>query len=141
MKIMNDQPANKKRGRGRPTKYKSEFCDQIIAHGKEGKGVAEIAAAFDVTRETIYDWLRSKTEFSDAYVRAKVHCQAWWEEKGRTMLEGGAMNAGLWKLNMVNRFPGDWKDKTESKLQMDVSGIDALFSKIDSSAGVHNTTE
>lgn len=97
---------------GRPTKYRPEMCQTVIDVAATGAGVAEIACELDITKETFYQWVKQKPEFSDAFKIAKQKCQAWWEKQGRR-LDGGDLNHGLWKLNMVNRFPNDWADKKE----------------------------
>lgn len=92
--------------RGRPTDYRPEMCETVIACGREGKSKAEIAAALDVTRETIYEWAKRHPDFSDALHRAHDLSLAWWEEKSRTGLEkGSSFNAALWKQAVSGRFP------------------------------------
>ena len=49
-----DKPA--KRPVGRPTKYKPEYCEQIIQLGKEGKSIAQMASFFDVDKASIFRW-------------------------------------------------------------------------------------
>jgi acyl CoA:acetate/3-ketoacid CoA transferase len=50
---MNDK--NKHPG-GRPTSYRTEYCEKVIELGKEGYGKAEIAAGLDVERKTLDNW-------------------------------------------------------------------------------------
>lgn len=102
---------------GRPTKYKEEFCEIMIDMAAQGCGVVEICSRIDISKQTFYRWKSEKVEFSDAFTIAKLKCQAWWEAQGRR-LEGGELNHGLWKLNMVNRFPDDWSDKKEVEHQV-----------------------
>lgn len=96
---------------GRPTKYQPEFCDRIIDLGTQGMGICEIAVELGVVRQTIYSWKDQHSEFLDAFTRAREKSQAWWERQGREGLSSREFNHGLWKLNMVNRFPKDWSDK------------------------------
>jgi transposase-like protein len=48
-----------KRPVGRPTKYKEEFCEQVIELGKQGYSKAMIAATLDIARETLDEWIDS----------------------------------------------------------------------------------
>lgn len=95
---------------GRPTDYRPEYCEQAIALGKEGKGIAEIAAEFDVCKATVYAWKVAHPEFLAAMTRADTHCQAWWESAGRSGMYADKFNGTVWAKNMNCRFSDDWKD-------------------------------
>jgi hypothetical protein len=95
---------------GRPSVYHPAFCERAIELGKLGKSLVQIACDFDVTRETIYAWMREKPEFSDAMTRAKAHSQAWWEEMGQVGLTMQGFNASLWAKNVSCRFREDYSE-------------------------------
>jgi hypothetical protein len=48
---------------GRPTKYKKEFCDQLLKHMREGGSYESFAAVAGVSRDTLYDWEKAQPEF------------------------------------------------------------------------------
>jgi hypothetical protein len=98
---------------GRPTLYQPEFCDDVIALGKEGKSLAQMCAHFDIARSTIDAWAEANAEFSEALNRAKTHCQAWWEEKGMSGMEKPGFNAAVWKKSMEARFRDDYTERKE----------------------------
>lgn len=100
---------------GRPTKYKPEFCDVVIASGREGKTLAEMAADLDVGRAAINDWIEKYPEFSCAIKEGLELAQAWWENNGRVATFGGfpGYNATSYIFQMKNRFKEDWRDKQE----------------------------
>ena len=58
---------------GRPTKYKDEFCEEIVRLSKleEGRHMYRIARIFDVGAGTLQDWANTIPEFSTAYARAR----------------------------------------------------------------------
>jgi hypothetical protein len=95
---------------GRPSVYDPAFCEKVVELGKLGKSLVQIACALDVTRETIYAWMRDKPEFSDAMTRAKAHSQAWWEEMGQAGLTMQGFNASLWAKNVSCRFREDYSE-------------------------------
>lgn len=108
-----------KRGGGRPTKYRKEFCEIVVACGKEGKGLAEIASELGVVRDTVYRWTKQHAEFSDAIKRAYEAGLAWWEQKGRDATFGKipGFNATSYIFQMKNRFKDDWRDKIDHDVE------------------------
>jgi transposase len=52
--------------RGRPTKYRPEFCRQIIDLMGEGLSLTAAAAELGLTRECCYNWAYTKPEFRQA---------------------------------------------------------------------------
>jgi len=114
---------------GRPTDYLPEYCEQVLAWGKDGKSKAWIAANLDVTRQTLENWEKAHPQFFDAMTRANLYAQAWWEDLGQdnavSTPGGGALNGSVYSRSMAARFPADWREKTEQKIEgeMSISGI------------------
>lgn len=102
---------------GRPTKYRPEFCDRVIAMGGEGKTLAEMADGLDIDRSTLNDWCVKHETFSRAVKRGLEKAQAWWESQGRLATFGGTegFNATSYIFQMKNRFKDDWRDKVEQE--------------------------
>lgn len=94
----------------RPTDYRPEFCDQVIAWGEEGKSVTWMAAKLDVSRECVYEWARVHPEFSDALTRARAKAQAVWEDMGQDGIKSPMFNGSVWAKSMAARFPEDWRE-------------------------------
>lgn len=91
---------------GRPTDYDPAMCDRVVECGRKGYSRAEIAAALDVSRDTLWRWSKLHPAFSDALQRAHDLSLAWWEAASRTGLnKGSAFNAALWKQAVSGRFP------------------------------------
>lgn len=99
-----------RRDMARPTDYRPEYCDQVIAWGEEGKSYTWMAAALDVSRECIYEWARVHPEFSDALTRARAKAQALWEDMGQTGINSPMFNGSVWAKSMAARFPDDWRE-------------------------------
>ena len=99
--------------RGRPSLYKPEYCDKVIAFGKEGRSLTQMASRLDVDRETLNYWADHYPDFSAALTRAKVHAQNWWEDKGQAGLADRNFNAPLWHKNVASRFREDYADRRE----------------------------
>jgi transposase len=105
-----------KRPVGRPSKYKPEYCERVIALADQGAGPAEYAVEFGVDRVSLYDWAASHEEFSTALSRAKIHEQAWWEREGRSGMRADKFNALVWKTSMQARFREDYTERKETQL-------------------------
>ena len=110
--------AQKKSNAGRPTKYKSEMCKQVIEFGKQGMSKCEIGVRLDISHDTFCRWQNENPEFSEAVKEAMHHSQAWWEEKGRQATFGGVegFNATSYIFNMKNRFRDEWNDTVKTEV-------------------------
>ena len=97
----------------RPTVYDPAYCDQVVDLGKQGKSKAQMAAAFDVSRQTIDNWGVAHPEFLEALTRADAHCQAWWEDQGQQGLLAQGFNAAVWKKSVEARFREDYTERRD----------------------------
>ena len=157
---MKGQPVKKGPG-GRPTKYKPEFCDQARKLCALSATDAQIADFFGVSEVTINSWkgknpeflksLKESKEQQDTKVErslferamgyshpeTKVFCQNGevTEVDTRKHYPPDTTAMIFW---LKNRQPAKWRERQEVK--MELAGIDELFTKIDSDAGVHNET-
>lgn len=59
--------------KGRPTKYKKEFCIQAEKLCKKGFIDTEIADFFEVEEKTINNWKKAYPDFLQSLKRGKVH--------------------------------------------------------------------
>lgn len=105
--------AKKSRKPGRPTKYDPEFCEAVVAMGKQGYSKAMMADGLDVVRQTLDNWAEEHPEFLDALTRAREAALAWWEAQGLKGVWSRDFNAAAYKLQVTNRFPDDWRDKQD----------------------------
>lgn len=111
---------------GRPTKYKPEYCDAIIAHMKRGGSIEEFSLEIEVDKTTLYEWMKVHEEFSNAVKKGKSFSEGWWEGVARQALFNKNFNHVLWYMNMKNRF--GWKDKQEVE---HTGGITVSFDRDD----------
>jgi hypothetical protein len=120
--VMAKKPAKKpaavaeKRPVGRPSKYKPEYCDQVIEMAKEGIGPAGYAAKFEIAKQSLWDWAEQHPEFSDALSQAKTLEQAWWEKQGRDGLMIKGFNALVWHKSMAAKFRDDYTEKVTTEI-------------------------
>lgn len=101
---------------GRPTKYTPEACDVVVELGRDGASRAEMAAELDIAIKTLHNWEDAHPEFLQATTRARDLAQAWWERQGRRGIWSREFNASAYRLQVMNRFPTDWRDKQDVNL-------------------------
>lgn len=110
------EAAKVKRPVGRPSKYKPEYCERVIALGKEGYSYAEIAADLEIDKASLYDWAAAHEEFSTALRAAKTFEQAWFEREARSNMKNRDFNANLWYRSAASRFRDDYTERKETQL-------------------------
>lgn len=118
---------------GRPTDYKPEYCEQVEKLCKLGATDEEIAAFFEVHKDTIYEWQKKHPKFSDSVKAGKVIADAEVAnslhkravgykfdeetyEKGvhtKTVTKEVAPDPGAALNWLKNRQPKLWRDKQE----------------------------
>ena len=106
---------------GRTTKYKKEYCEQLIEHLGEGLSIESFAGVVGVCKQTIYDWFEAQEDFKQAKEIGLAKSLLWWEQQGKAGLftksfrdsegnsESISLNSTVWTFNMKNRF--GWRDK------------------------------
>jgi len=103
------------RPKGRPTKYKEEYCDLIVEHMKNGESAISFAKSIDVCMDTLSEWKKVHPNFSAAYKKAQSYSEDYWTKEGQKGMwnEPGqrTLNTGVWAFYMKARF--GWKDRQE----------------------------
>ena len=109
-----------KRPVGRPSLYDPKYCEEVIALGKIGKSVEQIAANLNLSLRVLYAWRDKHEEFMHAMEYAKELEQAWWEEQAQSYMienkESDRLNATLWSRSMAARFPKKYRESTKTEI-------------------------
>ena len=63
---------------GRPSKYRKEYCQQIIDSGRRGETLVHFACDIMVTKDTLLEWASKHEDFSVALKIAKQLNEAYW---------------------------------------------------------------
>ena len=100
---------------GRPTIYRTEFCQRVIEYGHKGKSRMQIAALLGVAKATIQNWEAAHPDFLAAMTHARDLAQAWFEDRGQIGLNlpTKEFNTALWAKQVSNRFREDYTDRKE----------------------------
>lgn len=73
---------------GQPTKYRQEYCEQLILHARKGKTFEEFANNLDVHTDTLQEWKAKHKEFSVAWRRAKELSELYMVKLGMKSMHG-----------------------------------------------------
>jgi hypothetical protein len=92
--------------RGRPSKYKPEYCEKVTEYMSQGYSKKALAALFNVNRDTLYNWTRLYPDFSDTIEIGEAKSLYFWEVMGIQGTQGllPGFHGRTWKWNMINRF-------------------------------------
>lgn len=119
------QPEEVHRRIGRPTKYDPAMCDRVRELGAAGKSKTQIAVGLGINLDTLYEWIKTHDDFSEAVKDANALAQAWWEDAGQSGLGMGKdFNATAFIFQVKNRFRSDYSDKVEIKHEAGASWRD-----------------
>ncbi len=115
---------------GRPTKYKPEYCEKLIAHMSEGFGFESFGATIGgVAKSTMQEWLKQHEEFLKAKRIAEIYALYHWEKVLRDNLvveKGSTFNSSLYIFAMKNKF--GWSDRTDLRISADLEDNQKDFS-------------
>ena len=93
---------------GRPTLYRPEYCDLVIEKMAEGLSLTAFAGHIRVSLETVYAWMKTHKEFSEAVSRANPARVLALEVKLLKATKGAQTTAAIFGLR--NAAPHEWRD-------------------------------
>lgn len=103
------------KGRGRPSTYKPEYADVVVANAERGHSLTAIAHLIGVDPSQLTDWQGQHPEFRKAVARAKSMRLFGFEEQLIDICKNGGDSSrlGAVKFAMTNVSPEDWKERFE----------------------------
>lgn len=107
-----------KRGRGRPTKYKPEYCDLVEKHMGQGLSLMAFAGILGVARSTIQEWCADQPEFAEAVDCAKAQRLLHWERAALKVAThgGGPGTAQIIAFGLKNMGGDEWHDTNRTEI-------------------------
>lgn len=114
---------------GRPSLYKPEYDAMLIDHMASGLSYDCFGALIDVHTDTLYEWEKVHASFSEAKRKAFIRNRFFWEKIGvdhithtESKFESSPkLNSTVYIFNMKNRFPKEWRDRTEVKNEVKIN--------------------
>lgn len=101
-------PAHLKSDAGRPSEYRPEYCSMVMDYMGQGYSLTAFAGSIRVARDTVYEWIKRHSEFSDAVSRARPARVAALEAKLLRSRKGAETSAAMFALK--NADPTEWRD-------------------------------
>ena len=98
--------------RGRPTEYKTAYCNEVINLMASGLSLTAAMADLGFHRQTAYDWIEAHEDFSYAVKVGQAKRQAFLERRLlKDEMAGPQVTSTIFALK--NTGTGDWRDKQE----------------------------
>jgi hypothetical protein len=110
-----------------PSKYKPEYCRQLIEHRAKGLSYESFGAIVEVCRDTLYEWEKHHKEWKEAKGIALSKARLWWDQlvvdhvvtttdSDSHPVAGGtsrsrSLNGTVFRMTYINCF--GYKDKLE----------------------------
>lgn len=101
-------PAHVKQPRGRPSEYRPEYAELVIEFMAQGFSLTAFAGHIRVARDTVYEWIKRHSDFSDAVSRARPARVTALEAKLLRSRKGAETSAAVFALK--NADPTEWRD-------------------------------
>lgn len=125
-----------KRTPGRPTAYRLEFCEQIVALMAEGRSLDGCASLLGVHPDSLYEWQKRHPEFSEAVRAGRAAATTFWEDRLLDIAKGGSGNAQAiqWALRNRSKAASGWHNDSQrlehsgpegAPLQVEATTIDS----------------
>jgi hypothetical protein len=87
------------------------MCQSVIKDMAKGFTLTAWAGSQHLSRDTVYEWVRTRAEFSDAVAIGRNLRQRYWEGRLRAAAGGSASSAVCFALRNCCRE--DWQDRPE----------------------------
>jgi hypothetical protein len=114
---------------GRPSKYREEYCGQLIAAMSKGLTFTAFCGQIGVSKQSGYRWIEAHEEFRNAKKIAEAKHELWMMEKAVHAIENLSpkdFNTTLWYMMMKNMH--GWRDKQDVEVSTE-KGVSITFKK------------
>ena len=99
------------------SKYKSEYCEQLLNHMAEGYSFEAFGSEVGVGKTTLYNWCLAHPEFRQAKEVGSEASRKKIEEMLMECTKSGKGNVVGAIFMLKNRFPNEWRDKRELEVK------------------------
>jgi transposase len=110
--------------RGRPSKYKAEMRRLVVEYGEQGLTDCEIAVKLGITTQTLYDWAKTKNDFSYSLEMAHDACDAWFARALKDCVEVNEKKMNPVPLMFLAKTRRHWREKWDVDIRTDFNSED-----------------
>jgi hypothetical protein len=104
---------------GRPSEYRVEYCERVKEHMAKGKSLTAFAGSIDQSKDTVYEWIATHPEFSDAVTRARAARVDALETRMLSANNGGTAATSIFALK--NADPDEWREVRYANIEHSVN--------------------
>lgn len=104
-------------------KYNPDFCEQLVAHCKDGYTIEQFAAVIGCARSAIYQWIDKHEDFAEAHQRGLKLLEMEYMRTMRGIARGeirGNFHATKWLLNNVGMKDEPVVTETSNTIKVEV---------------------
>lgn len=98
-----DGPRLPKHPGGRPSLYRREHGDKMIAAMETGLSAEAAAASLGISNRALHEWQQKHEEFRIAIQEGRQRALLWWERRALAMANGSPGSAQIVSLGLRNR--------------------------------------
>lgn len=99
--------------KGRPSKYKPEYCEMLYEHLAEGYSVRSFGGRIRVCEDTLYEWFKVYPEFSETKKEGVLAGLYSYEQDCKKMYKGEFEGGNATALVWFGKNRHGWTDKQE----------------------------
>lgn len=105
--LISDQRASLPQAHETPASYTNDLIPELLDLADQGYAVAEVAAHWAISEETLKEWANTHSDLAEAISRARAREKAWWLAKAREAIRdnNNKFPAGAWSHVMRAKFP------------------------------------
>lgn len=101
---------------GRPTKYKPEYCQQLIKHMSEGLSFKTFGVEINVDEQTLYTWCEKHPEFLESKNIGRKAQELFFEKTGRAAMVGKIPGFNSTAFVWMSKNMLGWRDRQDIEI-------------------------
>ena len=107
----------------RQTKYKKDYCQMLTDHMSEGYTFESFGGVVNVCKDTLFEWIKVHSEFSDSLKVARLKQLLANEKLLKDIARGKVRNANVTAQIFIMKNCHKWTDRIE-QTNVDISKED-----------------
>ena len=119
--LLKNLPEVEKNKIGRPSKYRSKYCLNVIDYMSRGLSKNSVACKLGIAVKNMTEWSKHYPEFHMALKIGEQLSKHWWEEVGRLNIYNKNFNSTLYMMQMQNRH--GWTRRLDGNIHASIENV------------------